>query len=307
MANILITGGAGFIGSNLAYRLVEQGENVIVIDNLSRGKIENLPPEAKFYKLKVEDPSVSKIIKSQKIEYIFHLAAQAEVTKSMRDPVLDAESNIIGTINLLQSAMDSGVKKFIFSSSGGVIYGNTPKPVTEKKNPSPCSPYGISKFTAEKYIEFYGKEYGLRHTILRYTNVYGPRQDPFGESGVVAIFAENMLHNTLCTLYGYGKMERDYIYVKDVVDVTTLVIDKGDGEVFNIGTEVSTSVDKLFSLMKEITHYQLDPVYQPKRKGELDMNSLDCSKAKRLLDWKPKISLKQGLEQTVNWFRPPKR
>ena len=303
MANILVTGGAGFIGSNLAHRLVEQGESVIVVDDLSRGKIENLPPEAKFYKLKVEDPSISQIIKSQRIEYIFHLAAQAGVTKSMRDPVLDAESNIIGTINLLQSAMEAGVRKFIFSSSGGVIYGDTPEPVTEKETPNPCSPYGISKFAAEKYIEFYGKEYRLRYTILRYTNVYGPRQDPFGESGVVAIFAEKMLHNTPCTLYGYGKMERDYIYVKDVVDVTTLVVNEGDGEVFNIGTGVSISIDKLFSLMKEITQYTLGPVYQPKRKGELDMNSLDCSKAKRLLDWKPKISLKQGLEQTVNWFK----
>ncbi|MDI6840313.1 MAG: NAD-dependent epimerase/dehydratase family protein [bacterium] len=303
MSNILVTGGAGFIGSNLVHELIKQGEKVVVIDDLSQGKLENLHKKAKFYKLKVEDTGIFQIVKQEKIDYIFHLAAQIDVRKSFSNPILDAKSNIIGTINILQAAKEAGVRKFIFASSGGVIYGDTNKQATEEVETKPSSPYGISKLVGEKYLELYGKEYGIKYTIIRYANVYGQRQNPDGEAGVVAIFTKQMLNNKQCTIYGFGKMIRDYVYVKDAVDATILAMNKGENEIFNIGTGRPTSVNELFSIMKEITKYSITPLYKPKRRGELDRSILDCRKAEKLLKWKPRVTLEEGIRQTINWFK----
>lgn len=301
--NCLVTGGAGFIGSHLVDRLISTKHSVSIIDDLSTGKEKNINKLAKFYHLKVESKKVKEIIEKDRPECVFHLAAQIDVRKSVANPILDIKSNILGTVNLLNLCVKYKVKKFIFSSSGGVIYGNTNKPAKEKDPPKPVSPYGIDKFTAENYIKLYSSMYGLNYTILRYANVYGPRQDPYGEAGVCAIFAGNMLRKEKCILYGFGNMTRDYVYVDDVVSATLLSMEKGINKTLNIGTGIETSVNVIFNTMKEITHYLLPPVYKPKRKGELDRNCLNCELAKKLLDWSPKVELKEGLIRTIKWFK----
>lgn len=311
--NYLVTGGAGFIGSYLVDRLIKDGHSVSVIDDLSTGKLQNLNAKSTFYKLKIETRKIEEVFIKEKearlgIDYIFHLAAQIDVRKSLANPILDITSNIIGTVNLLNLAIKYKVRKFIFASSGGVMYGNTDKPAKETDKVNPESPYGIDKLTGENYIKLYSSIYGLNYTILRYANVYGPRQDPFGEAGVCAIFAENMLNKKGGTshksiLYGFGKMTRDYVYVDDVTGANILSLKKGNNQTLNIGTGIETTVNKLFSTMKEITGYSLSPIYKPKRKGEVDRNYLNPEKAKKVLGWAPKIELKQGLKKIIEWMR----
>ncbi|MCK4352418.1 GDP-mannose 4,6-dehydratase [candidate division WOR-3 bacterium] len=304
----LVTGGAGFIGSHLVDRLIRNGNQVSIIDNLSTGKETNINKNAKFYKLGIEETQVEEVFKKENPDCIFHLAAQSQVKKSIDEPILDATTNILGTLNLLAlslkySAIGGKIKKFVFASSGGVMYGNTLKPAVEEKTPNPISPYGISKLTGEQYIKFYGTQYGLSYSILRYSNVYGPRQDPYGEAGVVSIFTNHMLKNEECILYGFGEPIRDYINVVDVVQANILAISSSNNQILNIGTGIPASVNQLFELMKIITGYSLKPIYQPLRKGELNKNFLNSNKAQKLLDWKPKVSLKDGIEQTINWFK----
>ena len=304
--NVLVTGGAGFIGSHLVDALVEKGYGVIVVDNLSSGKVSNLNSYALFYEQSVEDEEMmERIFSLHKPEYVFHFAAQASVAVSVREPSRDAKVNILGSLVLLEKSVKYGVKKFIFSSTGGAIYGEEVKvfPTPETEIPKPVSPYGIAKLCVEKYLEFFAREYGLKYTSLRYSNVYGPRQDPYGEAGVVAIFVERMLKDEPVLIYGDGEYVRDYVYVKDVVEANLLAMERGDNEVFNIGTGRGTTVNELFRMLKELTGYRRDPVYAPPRKGDVRKSVLDCRKAKEILGWEPKVSLEEGLAMTVEYFR----
>ncbi|PLV59228.1 SDR family oxidoreductase [Thermotoga sp. KOL6] len=304
--NVLVTGGAGFIGSHLVDKLIEKGFGVIVVDNLSSGRVENLNKNALFYEQSVEDAEMmERIFFLHKPEYVFHLAAQASVAVSVKEPVKDAETNVIGSLTLLEKSVKYGVKKFIFSSTGGAIYGENVRtfPTPETEVPCPISPYGIAKYSVEMYLDFFAREYGLKYTSLRYANVYGPRQDPHGEAGVVAIFSERMLKGEEVYIFGDGEYVRDYVYVDDVVRANLLAMEKGDNDVFNIGTGRGTTVNQLFRMLKEITGYNKEPVYKPPRKGDVRKSILDWSKAKEKLGWEPTVALEEGLKLTVEYFR----
>ncbi|HOB15758.1 MAG TPA: NAD-dependent epimerase/dehydratase family protein [Defluviitoga sp.] len=302
---ILVTGGAGFIGSNLVDRLVEEGHSVVVVDDLSTGKINLLSPLALFYHQDIRDYKVLEIIfETHHFDYVFHLAAQISVPESVDNPKKDAEINIMGTLNILSLSSKYGVKKIIFSSSGGAIYGeNAPIPTTEDFCPNPISPYAISKLACEHYIKFFSKEFSLNYTILRYSNVYGPKQTPKGEAGVVAIFTENMLKNQEVEIYGNGEQIRDFIHVYDVVEANILSINNADNEILNISCNEATSINELFKIMKEETNYKKSPIYQPKRPGDLEVSVLSNEKAKRILNWQPSFNLKEGVKNTIEWYR----
>jgi UDP-glucose 4-epimerase len=298
---ILVTGGAGFIGSHLVDRLVSEGHTVSIVDNLSTGKKENVNKKAKLHKTDIENPELQKVFEETEPEAVFHLAAQTQVTRSMDDPLFDARTNILGTLNLLVLSLKYGVQKFIFSSSGGVLYGNTVSAATEDCPANPFSPYGLSKQAGEQYVRFYG-QLGLNYTILRYSNVYGPRQDPYGEAGVVAIWSNLMLANEPCVLYGFGKLKRDYVYVEDIVRANVSALRRGENQAFNIGTGVPTSVKELFEEMSQAANYSQEPVHKPTRPGELEVNFLNCDKARKELGWEPKTKLSDGLTTTIQWF-----
>uniref|UniRef100_A0A7C4VTA9 SDR family oxidoreductase n=1 Tax=Fervidobacterium thailandense TaxID=1008305 RepID=A0A7C4VTA9_9BACT len=306
MSKVLVTGGAGFIGSHVTDKLVELGHEVVVVDNLSTGKRENVNPKVRFYKIDISDgEAIFKLFAEEKFEYVFHLAAQASVAVSVKDPVKDAMWNIVGSLNLIKASVESGVKKFIFSSTGGAIYGEDVKifPTPESVFPQPMSPYGIAKFTVENYLRFFGKEFDLNYTILRYGNVYGPRQDPYGEAGVVAIFTQRMLKGEDCTIFGDGEYVRDYIYVEDVVDANIKAMERGDKQVLNIGTATGTTTNELFKILKKLTGYKKEPVYGPHRKGDIRKSVLCYNRAWIELKWEPKYSLEEGLRKTVEWFK----
>lgn len=301
---ILVTGGAGFIASNLVDELISQGHDVAIIDNLSTGKKVNINKKARFYKADIRDKSLEKIFAKEKPEVVNHHAAQIDVRHSVEDPIYDANINIFGLLNLLKLSRQFNVRKFINVSSGGVIYGEDARlPIKEEEMKKPISPYGIAKLTAEFYVRFYHRIHGLKFTSVRYSNVYGKRQDPLGEAGVVAIFSNLMLSNKQPTIFGDGKQTRDYIYVRDVVNANILALTKGDNEEFNIGTRKETDVNQLFQTIKKITGYTGNPNYAPARPGELNRSCLDNSKAKKLLGWQPSYSLEDGLKETISWVK----
>jgi len=303
---ILVTGGAGFIGSNLADELIEKGHDVAVIDNLYNGRRENVNPEAKFYEVDIRDKKIEEIFKENSFDAVCHLAAQMDVRKSLEDPFFDADVNIMGGLNLLQNSVRTGVKRFIFASSGGVMYGECPEErPKETKYPMPVCPYGNSKLAFESYLNTYKENYGLQTVALRFGNVYGPRQDPHGEAGVVAIFTGAMLQGKPVKIFGDGEQLRDYVFVKDVVSACMQALEKGEG-VYNIGTGESESVNELFEILKNITGYDKEPVYEAARQGELQASRLDVSKAISELNWKPAVDFKKGLEETVEYFRRKK-
>jgi len=304
---ILVTGGAGFIGSNIVDEYISQGHKVVVVDNLSSGKVSNLNKKAKFYQVDIRDKlGLKKIFQKEKIEVINHHAAQIDVRKSVAEPEFDAEVNIIGTLNLLQLGIKHKIKKFIFASSGGTIYGeckNLPAP-KEDAVYKPESPYGCAKLAIEYYLGYYNTIYGLNTAVLRYANVYGPRQDPFGEAGVVAIFANRMLNNEDLYIYGDGEQLRDFVFVKDVVNANVLCLKKDFKKiVVNIGTGEAISVNKLFYEMKKITGYTKKAIYKPARKGELFKSYLNNSLAKKILSWEPKKIFSNGLKDTIEYFK----
>ncbi|AKI96768.1 NAD-dependent epimerase/dehydratase family protein [Kosmotoga pacifica] len=304
--NLLVTGGAGFIGSHVVSALIEKNIIPIVVDNLSSGKVENLDPRALFYQQDItDDEMMEKIFMLHKPRYVFHLAAQISVSHSVKDPIEDANINIIGTLKLLRLSVKYGVEKFIFSSTGGAIYGDdvSETPTPEGEFPKPISPYGIAKFSVENYLRFYNYQYGLKYAVLRYANVYGERQDPHGEAGVVAIFSKRMLANDEVIIFGDGENVRDYVYAGDVARANVLVMEKVENEVINIGTGIGTSVNELFALLKEITGYQKEPVYADPRPGDLRKSILKWDKAKELMGWEPSMKLKDGLVKTVEFFR----
>jgi UDP-glucose 4-epimerase len=301
---VLITGGAGFIGSHIVDACIKDGYKVIILDDLSTGKEENINPYAKFYKCDITSGDVVKILRKEMPNYIIHSAAQISVSKSVKSPFEDARTNIMGTLRLLEFARVNGIKKFIFASSGGTIYGEPNKfPITEKFIFNPYSPYGISKTTIEYYLKFYYKEYKLPYISLRYSNVYGPRQDPHGEAGVVAIFTKAMLSGITPTINGDGKYVRDYIYCEDVVNANLLSLKSEVVGEFNIGTGIGTDVNALYKKLSAIIGFKEKPKYGPPRQGDLRKNVLSCNKAKRILKWSPKVSLDEGLKKTVEYFK----
>lgn len=302
----LVTGGAGFIGSHLVDKLIELGQEVVVVDNLIRGKKENVNEKAQLVIADIRDgESIKRIFEEHKFDYVFHLAAQASVSVSVKDPVEDANVNIIGSLNLIKNSIDYGVKKFIFSSTGGAIYGDNVEifPTPESVYPNPISPYGIAKFSVENYLKFAKREFGLNYTVLRYANVYGPRQDPFGEAGVIAIFISRMLNNEEVIINGDGEYIRDYVYVSDVVDANIRAMKKGDGLEINIGTSRGTSVNQLFYYLKKFIGYSKEPIYGPPRKGDIRTSLLCYTRAKEELRWEPKVDLEKGLKLTIEWFK----
>jgi UDP-glucose 4-epimerase len=302
---ILVTGGAGFIGSHLVDRLIDNGHKVFVIDNLSLGRIENVNPKAVFYKMDIRDKQLEDIFKKEQPEIVSHHAAQASVTKSMEDPFFDNDVNIHGTLNIIECCKNYGVKKIIFSSTGGAVYGEPQyMPVNEKHPINPLSIYGLHKYFGEKYLNLYNKNYGLEFTVLRYSNVFGPRQNPHGEAGVVAIFSKQLLQGDTPTIFGDGSKTRDYLYVDDVVDTNLLVMDmKGNGKIFNLGWGIEITDQKIFDSIKEALNVNIKPIYGSKRPGELDRIALDASYIKKELGWKPVVRLEEGIAKTVEYYK----
>ncbi|HRW34724.1 MAG TPA: NAD-dependent epimerase/dehydratase family protein [Thermotogota bacterium] len=306
MDTALVTGGAGFIGSYVVDSLILRGMNVVVIDNLSTGQKSNILHKDIVF---IEDDITSKdkvdhLFELHKPHFIFHLAAQISVSKSVREPLFDAQSNIMGTLNLLDAAVKYKTEKIVFSSTGGAMYGENPQeiPTTERSPEKPSTPYGIAKLATERYLEFYYKEYGLRYTSLRYANVYGPRQNPHGEAGVVAIFTENMIKGNTVTINGDGQYIRDYVYVEDVANANMLAMENGKEDVYNIGTGIGTSVLELFNLSKHINQYSLEPQFGTERPGDLRKSILSSKKAEQELNWMSHFSLEKGLIQTHDYF-----
>ncbi|HOM33466.1 MAG TPA: GDP-mannose 4,6-dehydratase [Candidatus Paceibacterota bacterium] len=306
---LLVTGGAGFIGSHLVDRLIKEGYQVSVIDNLSTGNKKNVNPKAHFYKIDICSPKVVGVFKKEKPLVVFHLASQINLRKSVVDPVEDAMVNILGSLNILQNFLYySKVKpeklKFIFVSTGGALYGETKiRPTPETYPARPLSPYGCAKLAVENYLNYYQKVFNLPVTILRLANVYGPRQNPKSEAGVIAIFCEQMIKNKKIIIYGDGKQTRDFIYVEDVVNALIAALNSKNIGVYNIGTEKETNINTLFKKIKKFTNSKIQPIYKPVRQGEQKRSCLNCSLARKKLKWQPKYDLDKGLEETINWFR----
>ncbi len=302
---VLVTGGAGFIGSHVVDKYIAAGHNVDICDNLSSGKIENINKAAKFYNLDIRSEEAGKLILSEKYDVINHHAAQISVVSSMRDPFYDAEVNISGLLNILRAASASGsVQKFIFISSGGAVYGDKKNfPIAETELPEPLSPYAISKLAGEHYVRALCSAAGIRHCILRYSNVFGPRQDPHGEAGVVAIFSKQMISGRAPEIFGDGSAVRDYIYVKDAAAVNLLALENSISGPLNVSTAEGTSVNRLFAIMAEIMGFDKKPDYMPKRPGELDRSIIDNSNLVKLFNFKPYYNIIEGLRETIHYFK----
>lgn len=303
---ILVTGGAGFIGSHIVDALVDRGHRVTVLDDLSSGQEENLNRRAKFIKGDVTSPKkLGSIFKRVEPEAIFHLAAQINVRASVENPTIDAECNILGSLRLIEMAAKAGVKKFIFSSTGGAMFGDeTHYPAHEDEPATPLSPYGLAKLTIEKYLDFYHRERGLPYIALRYGNVYGPRQNPHGEAGVIAIFTSLMLDGKAPIINGDGAQTRDYVYVGDVVKANIAALESEIEEgVFHIGTGKETDVNEIFRLVNWQFGKVFEATYGPAKSGEVKRSALETRKAEALLNWKPEVDISEGITATVTWFK----
>jgi len=303
---ILVTGGAGFIGSHLVDALIKKKHRVFVIDNLSTGFKKNVNSKAKFYKADLTNYKlINKTIKKEKPEIVFHLAAQMNVRKSVENPLFDAENNILASINLIRTSHENKIKKFIFASTGGAIYGDTknrPTPETEKE--WPLSPYGIAKLSVDKFLFYYHRIHGLKFVSLRYANVYGPRQNPHGEAGVVAIFLKKMLKNQTPTINGDGKQTRDYVFVEDVVKANRLALENFEKSgIYNVGTGKETSVNKLFREINKYFQGKFRKSHGPAKIGEQKTSCLSFTKIKRDFGWTPQTDFQTGIRKTFEWFR----
>lgn len=300
---ILVTGGAGFIGSNLVNRLIAENYQVIVIDNLSTGNKENLNPKAKFYKIDICNPKIAKIFKAEKPEFIFHYAAQSQIQNSIKNPVYNGNINILGSLNILENCKKFGVKKIIFASTGAVYGEAKIIPTPEDYSLFTLSPYGITKLTIEKYLHYYWKIFDLPYVILRYSNVYCPHQNPKNETGVVTIFCNKMLLNIQPIINGDGKQTRDFIYINDAVEAAILALKKNVTGVFNIGTGKETSINAIFQKIKELTGSSVNEIHGPIKIGEQKRSCLDIKKAGKELSWQPRYSLDKGLKETVKYYK----
>ena len=308
---VIVTGGAGFIGSHTAERFLAAGWSVDIVDNLASGKRANLPAGATFHELDIGSAEAASLVEQVKPDVIIHLAAQMDVRKSVADPVFDARTNIIGSLNLLEAMRRHSPRtRLVFSSTGGVIYGDqTTPPNVETFPKNPDSPYAIAKLSVELYLAYYARIHGLDTAALRYGNVYGPRQDPHGEAGVVAIFCGRILDGEPLTIFGDGQQTRDYVYVRDVVDATfraaTQVLPDAkllDTRSFNVGTGVGTSVVRIAEVLQQAAGSRVPLNFAPHRPGEQQQSFVDIGKAGRELDWRPAVTLEQGLAKSFEWF-----
>lgn len=306
--NILVTGGAGFIGSHIVDQFVREGHRVSVIDDLSTGKRKQVHRDAVFYKLNICGRQVEQVFQKERPLIIVHLAAQMNVRKSTEDPVFDAQVNIMGTLGLLELAVRYGARKFLFASSGGTVYGEQETLAASESHPTcPLSPYGISKLTCESYLEYYRRVAGLQYVALRLANVYGPRQNAGGEAGVVAIFAQKMLTGEQPRINGHGLQTRDFVYVGDVVEAVQAVLVAQVEGIFNVGTGVETTVNEVFTRLKALTNSRCRKIHGPAKKGEQKRSVLNPEKLEKETDWTPSVSLSEGLEETVKFFQQQQR
>lgn len=302
---VLVTGGAGFIGSNVVDLYIERGYDVVVVDNLSTGRESNLNPRAKLYKLDIRSSEITEVFERELPDYINHHAAQIDVRRSVTEPIFDADININGSINLLENARRVGVRRFIYISSGGAVYGEPEYLPCDEAHPiNPICPYGASKHVVEHYLYMYKEIHDLDYSVLRYANVYGPRQDPLGEAGVVAIFTGKMLAGEQVVINGDGEQTRDFIYVGDCA-AANLMVTEGENVsgIYNLGSGVATSINEIFSTLKDVTAYQNPPIHGPAKLGETRHIYLTAEKAKQELGWQPTIGLLDGLERTVEYTR----
>lgn len=295
---ICVTGGCGFIGSHVVDILIDNGYEVFVIDNLSTGKRENLRSGIKLYEKDIRE-DLKSIFSLEKPSILVHLAAQINVRESLKNPVFDADVNVLGSINLIKTAVESGIKKVVYSSSGGAIYGEPEKlPCNEEHSINPLSPYGVSKYTVEKYLEYFNKMYGIGYTILRYSNVFGERQDPAGEAGVVSIFFDRAVNEQNLLIYGDGKQTRDFVYVKDVAKANLIAVEKEPfNDSFNIGSGIPTSINELAEKIKEISGKNVEIQHGDAIHGEVKHIYLDCKKALDRLGWRSEVNLDKGLKK----------
>jgi UDP-glucose 4-epimerase len=310
VTTILVTGGAGFIGSHLCDRFLAEGHRVVAVDDLSTGRIANLTEargygnEFTFFNMDIRAEGLLSLFERHHPEVLVHLAAQAAVSSSVQDPVRDAAINVMGLLNLMECCVKTGVRKVVYAASGGTLYGEARKlPVKETASGRPVSPYGISKKVGIDYLSFYERQHGIAFTALALANVYGPRQDPHGEAGVVAIFASTMLAGRAPTIHGDGNQTRDYVFVDDVVHAFALSAERGDGRLVNVGTGLETSVNGLYRMLAEITRFTGEPSHGPARPGDLRRNALDISMANDVLQWRPWTHLQDGLGETVAYLR----
>lgn len=300
---VLVSGGAGFIGSNLVDKLINLGHNVCIIDNLSTGNINNVNKKAQLYINDILDPNVSKIFEKEKFDIVYHLAAQINVQKSITNPIFDSNVNVCGTINIINNCVNYNVKKIVYSSSAAVYGHPQYLPIDEKHEIRPISYYGLSKYTAEEYIRVFSNLNNLDFTILRYANVYGIRQDPKGEGGVISTFMNSLFKKQPLYIFGDGSALRDYIFVEDIVDANIAALSSGDKEIFNIGTGVYTSVKELAENMMDIISLKCNIEYTSARKGDIANSYFNINKAKNKLNWSPRFSLKDGLKKTIEYYR----
>ena len=305
MAKILVTGGAGFVGSHITDALLAAGHRVVVIDDLFTGHRENVNPTCEFHEMDIRDPGLEYLFQHHRFDIVSHQAARGNVRASMEDPMTYADVNVRGGVNLLECCRKYGTKKIIYSSTGGCVYGDPRYLPADEHHPlQPRDPYGASKASYELYLPVYEMNYGLRYTILRYPNVYGPRQDPFGEAGVVSIFAGQMLRGIDPVINGDGEQLRDYVFISDVVRANLIVLDQGDNQVFNVGWGKGTSVNQIFNSLRDIIGCDVREVHGPAKLGEIRQTYLDSSKAAKDLRWRPEVALPDGLRRTVDYFRP---
>jgi len=301
---VLVTGGAGFIGSHVTDVFLEAGHEVWALDDLSSGRRENLRPEVRLVVADIRSPQAARLVESGRFEVMCHLAAQMDVRRSVADPRFDAEVNIVGFLNLLEAARKSGVRKVVFSSTGGAIYGEQDVfPAPESHPTRPVSPYGVSKASGELYLGNYRAQDGLASVALRYANVYGPRQNPHGEAGVVAIFSERLLRGEACTINGTGQQTRDFVFVPDVARANLLAAQRDVQGPINIGTGVETDVNRLYALLTKAAGVDRPAQHAPAKPGEQMRSSVDPSRAAEVLGWRPTVALEEGLQRTVGWFR----
>jgi len=300
----LVTGGAGFIASNVVDAYVEAGHQVVVVDNLSSGNRANLNPAATLYEVDIRSDDLLDVLSKERPEVVNHHAAHIDVRRSVADPLYDASINIQGSINLLEACRKTGVRKVIYISSGGAMYGEPEYLPCDEAHPvKPLSPYGASKHTVEHYCHMYRENFGLSYTILRYPNVYGVRQDPYGEAGVIAIFTEKMLKGQPVTIYGTGEQERDFIYVGDCVTANLLSLQGGDGREYNLGWGIGTTINEIYQELKVATGYSLDANYGEAKTGETFRIYLDTTRIRQELNWAPAVPLREGIARTVQFFR----
>ena len=302
-----MTGGAGFIASHLVDALVDRGDDVLVLDDLSTGDHSNLNPEARFFELDIRDPAAAELVRSERPQSISHHAAQMSVSRSVAEPVFDAEVNILGSLNLAQAAIETG-SRMVFASTGGALYGDADVIPTAETAPAwPVSPYGISKLSFEHYLFGFHRTRGLSYSALRYGNVYGPRQNPHGEAGVVAIFCEGLLGKRPFKIHGAGTDTRDYIHVADVVRANLLALDSDLCDHFNVGTGQQADTNTIYRLIAERMGKPLAVEHGPDRAGDLKASALDSTKIREALGWKPEVSLEDGVAETVDWFLSQER